>query len=95
MKTYPVITWLLHWKQVLPSVVATLLVIAGIWVFVRTGIYESVAAGVIVAAGAYVLVRSYLELVEIIFGHPPTTLTRNSPRRYDNVVDAVSRLHAR
>lgn len=66
MKTYPVITWLLRWKQLLPAGSAALLLIAGLWLFARTGIYESIAAGVIVAAVAYVFVRSYLELIEII-----------------------------
>ncbi len=64
--SYPMIARALRWKRVIPSVIASLLLLAGVWAMVRTGIPEMLLCGVVLAAAGYIVVQIALELIEVI-----------------------------
>jgi len=66
MPSYPMIALALRLKHLIPPAVAVLLLLAGGWVMIRTGIPEMLLCGVILAAVGYVVVRISLEVIEVI-----------------------------
>jgi uncharacterized membrane protein SirB2 len=63
---YPMIALALRWKHVIPPIVAGLLLLACVWVMLRTGIPEMLLGGVVLAAVGYIVVRIALEVIEVI-----------------------------
>jgi hypothetical protein len=66
MPQYPMIAVALRLKYVLAPAVAVVLLLAGVWALVRTGIPETLLCGVVLAGICYVVVRISLELIEVI-----------------------------
>ncbi len=66
MPTYPMISFLLRFKKLLPWAAAALVLAAGLWGLYRTGVPEWAVGGVIMAAVIYVVVTAALEVVHVI-----------------------------
>lgn len=66
MPNYPMIAFALRWKHVIPPIAAGLLLLAGVWAMVRTGVPEMLLCGLVLAAVGYIVIRIALELIEVI-----------------------------
>jgi hypothetical protein len=56
----------LRLKHVLAPAVAVVLLLAGVWALIRTGIPETLLCGAVLAGVGYAIVRISLEVIEVI-----------------------------
>lgn len=66
MKTYPAMRWMaMHGRKLAPAV-AVLIVISGIYGYIRTAIPEFAVGGVLLGLASFGILRVVTELIEVL-----------------------------